>query len=173
MRHFAFFLFLCLAPLLVGRAQQNLQTDGSGNPLTPLNLGDADHEIVGLLANMHLNLTTGDTVWVDPVDGSDSTGALGLINKPFATLAGALSVAPAGCTIILHSGTYSTAGTTTVTTNGITILGYGAAIVATNQSDVPKINISGMNCSIYGLEINGSIAPSGNTASELRRYWSH
>ena len=49
---------------------------------------------------------TGNTIWVDAVNGDDATGAVGRQDLPFLTLNAAQSVGSAGDTVVVRPGTY-------------------------------------------------------------------
>lgn len=51
-------------------------------------------------------LLTGNSLWVDAVNGSDSTGARGNASKPFLTLTAAKTAAQSGDTIFVRPGAY-------------------------------------------------------------------
>lgn len=64
-----------------------------------------DTSIATAIANT-TNIPTGNIVWVDKINGNNSTGLRGRIDKPFLTLAAAKAAASSGDTIFVLPGTY-------------------------------------------------------------------
>lgn len=62
-------------------------------------------------------ILTGNTVWVDIINGDDGTALVGRQDKPFATPAAAVAAATAGNLIHVRPGTYNI--TTTLAKNGV------------------------------------------------------
>lgn len=53
------------------------------------------------------SINTGKTLWVDSVNGVDSTGARGVLTKPYLTLGAAKTAATSGDTVRVLAGTYN------------------------------------------------------------------
>jgi hypothetical protein len=103
-------------------------------------------------------IDTGNTVFVDSVNGDDGTGAFGDQNLPFATVAAALAVAISGSVVLLRPGTYAEFGLN-VPAN-VTVRGYGweSTRVGSNAatSSIFTLNIAGG--AVHDLDI---ICPAG------------
>lgn len=57
--------------------------------------------------SVNSSVLTGETLWVDAVNGNDSTGARGVFNKPFLTVQAAVTAASSGDTVYVRRGTYT------------------------------------------------------------------
>jgi hypothetical protein len=68
-------------------------------------------------------IDTGNTVWVDSINGNDGTGTSGRQDLPYLTVAAALSAATSGDTVIVRPGTYAEEGLTIP--SGISLRGQG------------------------------------------------
>lgn len=110
-------------------------------------------------------ISPGLVVLIDPVDGNDSSGAIGL-DKPFASLAGALaynggtggSSLPTSTTILFAPGSH-TIGNVTITQQNFQLQPYLAAGVFNGAKVVLTGNITWQTTrgSAYGISINGSV----------------
>jgi hypothetical protein len=60
-----------------------------------------------LNASAQTTIPTGNIVWVDAVNGNDSTGMRGQLGKPFLTLTAAKNAANSGDVIVVFPGTYN------------------------------------------------------------------
>lgn len=87
----------------------------------------ADHAIGGADPFIPSDLF-GNMVFVDSVNGNDSTGARGLHNKPFLTIAAALAAAQSGDAVQVLPGTYNLAAGITLPT-GVTLKGVAVNAV--------------------------------------------
>lgn len=87
----------------------------------------------GLLANSALQeILTGNTLWVDAVNGDDATGTPGRQDLPYLTLTAAKADATSGDTVIVRPGSYTT--TTPLVKNGVNWHGeLGATITGTSD----------------------------------------
>ena len=68
-------------------------------------------------------IDTGNTIWVDAVNGNDGTGTSGRQDLPFSTIGAALAVAVSGKAILVRPGTYAETGLTLPT--GVILIGQG------------------------------------------------
>lgn len=81
-----------------GTATKSLQVDANGYLIE----GDVS-------ASGSDTVLTGNTAYVDAVNGNDGTAVLGSFNKPYLTLGAAVTAATSGYTIVVRPGTYSNA----------------------------------------------------------------
>jgi len=88
---------------------------GTGSGQISVN-GGAYENIPGLT-----DVSTGNEIWVDSVNGNDGTGASGSFVLSFATLAAALAVAGSGDSVIVRPGTYAESGLSVPT--GVALIG--------------------------------------------------
>lgn len=102
----------------------SLPITSSGNPGDPVYL-DASGSLPGLFAAKLVGapVLTGDTTWVDVVNGNDSTGIRGRADVPFKTIAAAITASSAGDTIRVLAGTYNETQTLTMK-NGVSVIGF-------------------------------------------------
>jgi hypothetical protein len=97
-----------------------------------------------LILSSSSSLLTGNVIWVDAINGNDSTGVLGNHSKPFLTLEAARTAATSGDLIYVLPGAYTV---TTTATNGIAKDGVnyyfemGAVVTKTNAGDI--FNLTG------------------------------
>jgi len=81
---------------------------GDGSNLTNLPAGDVN---------------TGNTLWVDSVNGNDGTAVSGRLTKPYLTVDAALNAATSGDTVIIRPGTYTESGLTL--SGGVALISEG------------------------------------------------
>jgi len=75
------------------------------------------------------SIPTGNTVWVDEVNGDDGTGTSGRQDLPFLTVSASLAVAGSGDTVIVRPGVYFESGLTIP--SGVSLIGQGSWEVTT------------------------------------------
>ena len=81
---------------------------GDGSNLTNLPAGDVN---------------TGNTLWVDSVNGNDGTAVSGRLTKPYLTVDAALNAATSGDTVVVRPGTYAESGLTL--SGGVALISEG------------------------------------------------
>jgi hypothetical protein len=113
-------------------------------------------------------LITGSVFWVDSVNGNDSNS--GFYEKPYATLAAAISAATAnnGDIIVIKSGHSETlTSAITVSKAGLKIYGLGSGSNAPNflvNAAIDGFDVTGAN-----VELNNFYFPAGTTAGNNSR----
>lgn len=70
----------------------------------------------------YASVPTGNMLWVDAVNGNDTTGTRGDASKPYLTVEKALTVASSGDTVVVRPGTY-TLSTVIAIPSGVTLKG--------------------------------------------------
>jgi hypothetical protein len=94
---------------------------------------------------------SGNTLWVDSINGNDSSGARGNALLPFLTVAAALAAASSGDTVVIRPGTYAV--TASILKNGVNIFAWGATITMTGvalQAGQLSDGGSAITCNVYG-----------------------
>jgi hypothetical protein len=141
----------------------------SGKPTTVAGYGITDFNSLGdarwsLLAHTHaFSSLTGiptysNTLYVDSA-GNNGTGTRGRPDLPFATLEAAHSAASDGDHIIVYGSPTAFSTTVTISKNQLTIDAYGVKWTATAKTNGTKLNITGANVTVNGLEIDGLGSP--------------
>jgi len=96
-------------------------------------------------------ILTGNTIWVDAVNGDDTTGTTGRQDLPFLTPEAARDAAVSGDSIEVLAGSYTTA--TSLAKNGVNWFGYpGAAISMVNGTGrgIFDDNNTAVTCQVAG-----------------------
>lgn len=117
------------------------------------------------------NMPTGNLIFVDPINGNDSTGSAGS-NTPFLTLSAALSAYAAGHTIYVFPGEYSI---TAPLTGGNWYFCPGSTVTYDVYDDLNHIfEISSGDCLVFGhgkfvkiLSVSESISDPENGAIKI------
>lgn len=95
-------------------------TDGDGAGRIYRGNGSEDLiELIALDVYSTGAIATGNTVWVDAVNGDDDTGQAGRMDRPFETIEEARDAASAGDVVHVRSGTFSEVG---IAKNGVSYL---------------------------------------------------
>lgn len=104
-------------------------------------------------------IQTGDTVWVDSVNGNDGTGLSGRQDKPFLTIGAALVASAPGDLVAIRPGSYSES---IVVPTGVSLIGLGGPerTLVTGTAGFDTVTLSD-GCYVQGI---GATAPSGSTA---------
>ncbi len=97
---------------------------GTGDPLRTAYIKINSNTVY--LATQATNVLTGKSLWVDAVNGSDTTGARGNAKLPFLTINAAKAAASAGDTIFVLPGTYTEFN---ILTNGVNYYFHAGASV--------------------------------------------
>ncbi len=114
------------------QAGQGFVTNSSG--LVSIDLrGLAPGSSTNALGRGVTNLAWGNTVFVDAVNGSDTTGTRGDATKPFLTVNAAKNAATEGDTVFVRPGTYNSASN--ILKNGVNWYGDRATLVYTNTTN--------------------------------------
>ena len=142
-----------------------LQDNGLGIPTLPA--VDAS-QIIGVTTT----IPTGNTLWVDAVNGNDSTGINGRLDKPYLTISAAITAATSGDVIHVRPGTYTEATITLKTgvsilgldqvncilqpalTNGVTYLTAAASLVFVNFT---ILLAAGSGVTATGIGLSGTV----------------
>ncbi len=112
----------------------------------------------------NISLLTGKTLWVDAINGNNTTGTRGVSNKPFLTITAALTAASSGDTVIVRSGDYNE-NVSLKTGVNIDFQG-GARLTTTGGSYSISDNGVAVTCYISGLKIaNNGFATKGVVVS--------
>ena len=124
---------------------------GSGNVSGSAFYGDGSN-LAGI------DLLTGNVVYVDAVNGDDTTGASGNHDLPFLTIAAALAAASSGDTVMVYPGTYDESGLTIPT--GVTLHGLDRLRCIISPSGVNSITVvtMGENTCLENMSIEASSA---------------
>jgi hypothetical protein len=91
---------------------------------------------------------TGALVWVDAVNGSDTTGTRGRSDLPFITLTAAKTAASSGDTIVVLPGTYTPSAT--LLKNGVNWHFLNGAVVNSTSADIFSDGGSAVTANITG-----------------------
>ena len=106
---------------------------------------------------------TGNTVWVDAVNGDDGTGTSGRQDLPFLTIAAALTAATAGDTVRIRTGTYAESGLTIP--DGVAVVGDGLLnTIVGDAAATAHIFTMGTSCLVQDMRIT---LPAPVTASPI------
>jgi hypothetical protein len=145
--------FLTNAPLNAaqfdtGNGNVNIKSGAYGTNLNLVGTQTADR----LLAT---NFPGGSTIFVDAVNGNDSTGARGRFDKPFQTPTNAAKVAVSGDTIFLNPGVYHITNQfgLLVPTNCSLVANLGTVIIDNRNTNGRIGVVLSDNCTVSGLII--------------------
>jgi len=115
------------------------------------------------------SIPTGNTVWVDEVNGDDGTGTSGRQDLPFLTVSAALAVSGSGDTVIVRPGVYVESGLTIP--SGVSLVGDGSwqtvtigdfaaaadCITLSNNSSIRDVRVRVPTSSSFaGIAYNGT-----------------
>src|SRR5690606_22536807 len=113
------------------------------------------------------SLSAGNTLYVDAVNGNDTSGARGMANKPFKTLGAANTAASAGDVIHVRPGSNYVAAP--VALKALTVIGEGRAsrIVAPGLSlGILALIVTNSNTEISNLRLESTGAGIGYAGAE-------
>ena len=125
-------------------------------------LGAATKQYVDSRISSDIITTINKTLWVDGVNGSDSTGAVGKINLPYLTLGAASSAASSGDLIVVRPGTYNENNLCKST--GINWYFEPGAVVnytSGGTTTTPIFEIADSACNVYGYGVFKNSLASG------------
>jgi hypothetical protein len=106
------------------------------------------------------SIPTGNTVWVDAVNGNNGTGTRGRQDKPFLTIAAAVTASASGDLIIIRPGAYTT--TTNLFKAGISI--YSEPDVTISYTGV-LIQVDGTNNTVFNFVGFAALIATGITSA--------
>ena len=82
--------------------------DNTSNQVSPEDVRESIIDTIDTLTGSPVvNVFTGNTLWVDAINGNDSTGSRGVFNKPYLTVQAAVTAALSGDTVYVRRGTYT------------------------------------------------------------------
>lgn len=142
--------------------------DNTSNQVSPEDVRESIIDTIDTLTGSPVvNVLTGNTLWVDAINGNDSTGARGVQNRPFLTPLAAKNAASSGDVIIVRPGLYAIDPDSTLAKNGVNWLGEAGAILS--KSGDPTVGIFDDNGSAVTCVVSGSFellyAPDGWSSS--------
>ena len=107
-KHLPIIFFLLLPCLCFGGVQPSGGTGGGGGGIT--------------------SVPVGRTLYVDAINGNDGSGARGLLEKPFATIAAAVAASTSGDSIQVGPGTFDFGTTSQALSTAVEISGAGPTL---------------------------------------------
>lgn len=153
---------LILLPFVIGVAfaQPGARTT-LNNPKVQTDIDMSHHQLLNFDSSnipSLIGLPSAKTVSVDSVNGNDSTGLRGRLDKPFLTLLAGLTAASDGDYIIWR-GAFTSSNVLTISKNNLIIDAYGVKLTASSKTNGTKLIVTGSDVTINGLEVDGIGTP--------------